>query len=222
MNCNQQKDIITVQKIIRGNITRKNTKQLMSQITDDKVEKRRRENDARYIKMQSIAPYRSRQNLLHYDSNRNLLPTLNRAFTNKHTYITIHNMKTQLPKLLNKILQNNSFIYTIKINNRTDKYELMKNILSIVKDYLPIITVKSKSYRYFSTSNNCCFEMNLDEIKQFVKEFNNYFYQLVVNKLLKHNDSDIEFIYNLITGYDKDEAQLQKALRSVCKIVVLR
>lgn len=222
MNSNQQKDIIIVQKIIRGNITRKNTKQLMSQITDDKVEKRRRENDARYIKMQSITPYRSRQNLLHYDSNRNLLPTLNRAFTNKHTYITIHNMKTQLPKLLNKILQNNSFIYTIKINNRTDKYELMKNIISIVKDYLPIITVKSKSYRYFSISNNCCFEMNLDEIKQFVKEFNNYFYQLVVNKLLKHNDSDIEFIYNLITGYDKDVAQLQKALRSVCKIVVLR
>jgi hypothetical protein len=43
-----------------------------------------------------------------------------------------------------------------------------------------------------------------------------------MNKLLKHNDSDIEFIYNLITGYDKDVAQLQKALRSVCKIVVLR
>ena len=62
----------------------------------------------------------------------------------------------------------NSFIYTIKINNRNDKYELMKNIVSIVKDYLPFITVKTKSYRYFSRSNNCCFEMNHDEIKQFV------------------------------------------------------
>jgi|TARA_Y100000816_G_scaffold162378_1_gene116156 hypothetical protein len=222
MNSQQQKDIITVQKIIRGNITRKNTKQLMSQITEDKVEKRCRENDARYIKMQSIAPYRSRQNLLHYDNNRNLLRTLQRAFSNKNTFLTIHNMKTHLPKLLNKIFKNDSFIYTIKINNRNDKYELMKNIVSIVKDYLPFITVKTKSYRYFSRSNNCCFEMNHDEIKQFVKEFNNYFYQLVVNKLLKHNDSDVEYIYNLISGYDKDEAQLQKTLRSICKIVVLR
>jgi len=222
MNSQQQKDIITVQKIIRGNITRKNTKRLMSQITEDKIEKRCRENDARYIKMQSIAPYRSRQNLLHYDNNRNLLPTLNRAFTNKHTYLTVHNMKTHLPKLLNKILQNNSFIQEIKINNRIDKYTVLKQIIAQVKDYLPLITVKARSYRYFSISNNCCFEMNHDEIKQFVSEFNNYFYQLFVNKLLQHNKSDTECIYNLIAGHEKDLMQVQNALRSICKIIVLR
>lgn len=224
MNSQNQnkKDIITVQKIVRGKITRKSTKSLMSQITEDKIEKRCRENDARYIKMQSIAPYRSRQNLLYYDNNRNLLCALQRAFGNKNTFLTIHNMKDRLPKLLNSVIQKNNDLITFKISNRTDKYTVLKQIIAQVKDYLPLITVKARSYRYFSISNNCCFEMNHDEIKQFVSEFNSYFYQLFVNKLLQHNKSDTECIYNLIAGHEKDLMQVQNALRSICKIIVLR